>query len=338
MEAGKDFISRCFGGTRVIYCHNPTAMSHDEDMIGYFHDLTQAGRQKYMGYITDEVTSLVQHLKQAIQQVGKNGRVVHIAHSQGALITALAAEQLTPLEMSQMEILAFGGAAVLRRTPQTPFLRCVNYYSVNDPLLFVVPQAAQALRSGFAYTSSAGSITTAATASEFCFLAPRCGDPIEDHNLFNPTYLQALEWEGARYQRLYINPVRRTVYWVIQTLLALVTLLRQLVRQVHEQIQAIIKLVVVRPILIWCTLVYLSTVERAQQLQAIVKNVLVRPFLVWCAWTYLWTLKGVQQIEERLVLPIQRLLLILIELIRTTFRRDESDETQMKTSRLPWKK
>jgi hypothetical protein len=168
MAAGGREISRFFGGEPVLQCYNPTYQTHDEDMVGYIGDLTQAGSQ-LMGRITEEVNSLVRHLREAISLVGPNGCVVHIAHSQGALITHLAAKQLTPLEMSQIEVLAFGGAAAIRKTPRTPFRRCINYYSVNDPLLLVVPQAAQALRSGFVGDE------------EFCFLAPRAGDPIADH-------------------------------------------------------------------------------------------------------------------------------------------------------------
>jgi hypothetical protein len=165
-------------------------MTNDEDQRGYLRDLTQAGSQK-LGYSTTEVKALVQHLKAAVEAVGVSGVVVHIAHSQGALLTSLAAKELTKLEMSQIEILAFGGAAVVKKTVETPFSRCINYYSVNDPLLFVVPKAAQALRSGFVADD------------EFCFLAPRSGDPIEDHSLLGPTYAKALSWEGQRFQQHY---------------------------------------------------------------------------------------------------------------------------------------
>jgi hypothetical protein len=167
-------ISRFFGGKRVDFYHNPTSMANEDDVAGYYRDLTQAGTQK-LGRITQEVDGLVKHLKDAVKSVGKGGRIVHIAHSQGALVTSLAAKQLTPLEMNQIEVLAFGGAAVLRSTPETPFRRCINYYSVNDPLLWVAPSAEQALRSGFVMDE------------EFCFLAPRIGDPIADHHLLGPT-------------------------------------------------------------------------------------------------------------------------------------------------------
>jgi hypothetical protein len=148
-------------------------------------------------------------LKEAVAFVGKNGRVIHIAHSQGALLTVLAARQLSPLELSQIEVIAFGGAAALRKTSQTPFARCVNYYSINDPLLFVVPQASQALRSGFVGDS------------EFCFLTPRLGDPVRDHNLLGPTYKTALAWEGQRFQNEYQTLIYRALRQVIVSVVAL---------------------------------------------------------------------------------------------------------------------
>lgn len=190
MEAGQAFISARFGDQKVEWCHNPTAMAHDEDWKGYLGDLTQATTQK-MGMVTAEVKTLTQHLRETIKQVGRRGIVVHIAHSQGALITALACKHLTPQEMNRMEVICFGGAACLMRSAVTPFRRCMNYYAINDPLLLLNPEALQALRSGL-------------VENEFCFLSPRLGDPVLDHALMNPTYAQALQWEGARYINLYL--------------------------------------------------------------------------------------------------------------------------------------
>ena len=207
-------ISDIFG-TKCWYCLNPTAMANDNDMIGYLNDLTQAGTQK-LGRITEEVTALVKHLKEAVAFVGKKGRVIHIAHSQGALITFLAAKRLTPMEMNRIEVIAFGGAAALRKTPETPFFRCINYYSLNDPLLWVVPSAEQALRSGLVGDS------------DFVFLAPRIGDPIQDHHLLAPTYLQALSWEGQRYRATY----QSVVYRLAKTVFTLVALFFRMMRTV----------------------------------------------------------------------------------------------------------
>lgn len=33
------------------------------------------------------------------------------------------------------------------------------------------------------------------------------GDPVTDHGLLNPTYLEALLWEGQRYQSIYKSPL-----------------------------------------------------------------------------------------------------------------------------------
>lgn len=167
--------------------------------------------------------------------VGRKGRVIHIAHSQGALVTALAAKRLTPLEMSQIEVLTFGGAAALRRTADTPFHRCINYYSVNDPLLFVVPSAEQALRSGFVVDE------------EFCFLAPRFGDPLEDHQLLGPTYANALYWEGRRFQRQYQTVIRRTARSTILFMLVLMEAFYMRLKQL--QLQLLLRAVILRPIL-----------------------------------------------------------------------------------------
>jgi pimeloyl-ACP methyl ester carboxylesterase len=202
-------ISKFFGGKRVHYYHNPTAMASEDDLAGYYKDLTQAGTQK-LGRITREVNGLVQHLRDALDAVGKQGRVIHLAHSQGALLTFLASKQLLPREMEQIEVLAFGGAAALRSTPQTPFERCVNYYSVNDPLLFVVPAAEQALRSGLVVDR------------EFCFLAPRVGDPIADHHLLGPTYASALAYEGKRFQRHYQSAPYRLARPILVFIVAIV--------------------------------------------------------------------------------------------------------------------
>ena len=158
--------------------------------------------------------SKCRHLKEAINKVGPKGKVIHIAHSQGALITFLAAKRLTKEELSQIEVICFGGAEVLRYSETFPFARCINYYSVNDPLLFVNPSAAKALRSGF--MGVGGGVTTQSSQlaemvnpnaePELVFLTPKVGDPIEDHGLFAPTYLDALKWEGRRYQNLYMTP------------------------------------------------------------------------------------------------------------------------------------
>jgi len=242
MEKEAPVIARYFGGKKVEFYHNPTKMIDEKDTKGYFSDLSQAGQQKYLGRITSEVNGLVAHLKTAVRSVEKqNGIVVHIAHSQGALVTCLAAKQLTPIEMSKIEVIAFGGATPVRSTPETPFRRCVNYYSLNDPLLFLNPSAESALRSGFNqhfYYSSSSSQN--ANEDEFCFLAPRIGDPIADHMLLGPTYASALEWEGKRFERKYQSYVHRTVRFALLTSLSIVNTIIQFLALLWQKLVMVV--------------------------------------------------------------------------------------------------
>jgi hypothetical protein len=259
MEEGEKFISKLFAGKPIVYCHNPTAMEHDEDVKGYLYDLTQAGQQK-LGVSTAEVDSLVDHLKESVAKVGKNGCVIHIAHSQGALITLLAAKHLTKDEMSHIEILAFGGATALRKTPQTPFKRCINYYSVNDPLLMVVPSAAQALRSGLVAGNGD---------DEFCFLAPRIGDPIRDHHLWGPTYAQALQWEGDRFHQIYVSYAYRLFRFLSLFISAAL-------QAIMEHLDAITKFAL-RRTLLFCTFAYTTSTEIERRMRKIIYAKIVRP-------------------------------------------------------------
>ncbi len=194
-------ISMAFGNVKVDYCHNPSSMTSESDYIGFVKDGIQASTHQ-MGRITPEVDSLVEHLRVALAEVGKSGRVIHIAHSQGSVITWLAAKRLTADECRRIEIISFGGAATIS-TSEFPFARCINYYVVNDPILNVVPSAVKALKSGFSFGGG--------FEQEIIFLASRTGDPVTDHGLLNPTYLEALLWEGQRYQSLYLSSLLRSV-------------------------------------------------------------------------------------------------------------------------------
>lgn len=193
-------ISMAFGGVPVDYCHNPSSMTSEGDYIGFMKDAFEA-RTNQMGRITPEVDLLVEHIRRALLSVGRDGRVIHISHSQGSVLTWLAAKRLTNDECSQIEIITFGGAATITTADFTSFARCINYYAINDPILNVVPSAVKALTSGFSFGKKLHE-------QEIIFLASRTGDPVTDHGLLNPTYLDALLWEGQRYQSLYTTP-----YW-----------------------------------------------------------------------------------------------------------------------------
>ena len=57
MIEGQQEISILFS-KHVEFCHNPTSMSTEDDLVGYLGDLTQAGTQK-LGRVTKEVNLLV---------------------------------------------------------------------------------------------------------------------------------------------------------------------------------------------------------------------------------------------------------------------------------------
>ena len=48
--------------------------------------------------------------------------------------------------------------------------------------------------------------------------------PVKDHGLLNPTYLEALVWEGQRYQNLFLSPLGQMagqrIIWQLQQLLS----------------------------------------------------------------------------------------------------------------------
>lgn len=159
-------IATVFGNVPVDYCHNPSSMTTESDYIGFLKDGLQASTHQW-GRITPEVDTLVDHLRIALREVGKHGRVIHICHSQGSVITWLAAKRLDSDECKRIEIISFGGAATIT-TQEFPFARCINYYAVNDPILNVVPSAVKALRSGYLFGGGLGE-------QEIIFLSSRTG-------------------------------------------------------------------------------------------------------------------------------------------------------------------
>ena len=74
----------------------------------------------------------------------------------------------------------------------------------------IVASADQALRSGYV-----------ADDSEFCFLSPRTGDPLDEHSLMGLTYMEALSWEGNRFQQVYQGLIYRTTRSILLFCIAL---------------------------------------------------------------------------------------------------------------------
>ena len=194
--------------------------------------------------------------------------------------------------MSQIEVIAFGGAAALRKTSQTPFARAVNYYSVNDPLLLLVPSAAQALRSGFV------SHTGDDEEEEFCFLAPRVGDPIGDHDLTGPTYATAMRWEGKRYKQRYQTLIYRTMRPACLFLLALF-------RALHQRVMILLK-TILRPILRAILWSWASLEPATSRMSVFFVTRVWKPIVVFLVFLRAWIQDTVRQLRgEDLYVPAQ---------------------------------
>ena len=71
-------------------------------------------------------------------------------------------------------------------------------------------------RQKMASASSLAALIDPLAEPEFVFLTPRAGDPIEDHGLFGPTYIDALKWEGRRYITLYLPPWHPMVQFAVE--------------------------------------------------------------------------------------------------------------------------
>jgi len=199
---------------------------------------------------------------QLCSEVSPTGRVVHIAHSQGALITAMALRRLSADEQIFLDVITFGGAAAITVDEFPHLSRRINYYSTNDPLLYIVPAAYTALRSGFTSLLSSGVSTP-----EFVFLAPRAGDPVIDHGLLGPTYSVAVAWEGRNFRFAYGSPSRP----VLAAALLIMTSIRDAFTSVEGAVAYIVGRFVILPI--WLSVLW-AYARSAEALQALSVRIL----------------------------------------------------------------
>eukprot|EP01041_Mallomonas_annulata_P001992 gene1992-3874_t len=151
--------------------------------------------------------ALALHLRQALKDVGSDGRVLHIAHSGGAIITYLAAKHhLTPEETARIDVVTFGGGRSITRKYFPG--RLINYYSRNDPLLFVDHRAAWLSKisnnNNYNNTNTNNSYNEVKDPkhnTSFIFLDALSGNPIIDHSMEGPTYQWGLEIEAQEYRK-----------------------------------------------------------------------------------------------------------------------------------------
>ncbi len=140
---------------------------------------------------------LANHLRIALKDVGINGRILHIAHSGGAIITYLAAKHhLTVNETSRIDVITFGGGRSI--THKYFKGRITNYYSKNDPLVLLDQRAFNLIKR--VYNTSSNEVRDKHNTS-FIFLTSLARNPILDHSMEGPSYLAALQLESIHFRR-----------------------------------------------------------------------------------------------------------------------------------------
>ena len=205
-------------GAKCYPFWNPTA--------GALLDFSQAARQKLFSSETPEVRGLANHLREHIAAVGKNGIVVHIAHSQGSLITFLCSRHLTIAERAKIKVISIGGAQSLT---DNDFASTVNYYTTNEPMLFFDSRASKALKllqahgrpiaqqsnssdsrhveSSLRWRSDRPGVEIIFDSCRFVFIHPLEGGflGINDHSINSTSYNVALRHEGETFRAQHLS-------------------------------------------------------------------------------------------------------------------------------------
>lgn len=154
---------------------------------------------------------LADHLRSALQDVGPHGRVLHIAHSGGAILTYLAAKHhLSHQEKNRIDVITLGGGKSITRKYFPG--RVFNYYARNDPLTILDNRAGKLLRRTSNQTYDI--VRDAKHNTTFVYLAAQANHPLIDHSMLGPTYKYALYLEAEafkeRLQALVSNRLRKT--------------------------------------------------------------------------------------------------------------------------------
>ena len=160
----------------------------------------------------DLAKRLAEHLRRVLQEVGPSGRVLHLAHSGGAILTYLAAKyHLTSQETDRIDLATFGGGRSITRKYFKG--RIVNYYSRNDPLTLVDGRAGALMKHALSRAAVGGGkgqqqlqlqsheVRDRKYNTTFVFLPGIADNPLIDHSMFGPTYERALRIEAANFRQ-----------------------------------------------------------------------------------------------------------------------------------------
>lgn len=158
---------------------------------------------KLLAVSTDEDAAgkLAAHFRTMLREMGPRDRILHLAHSGGAVVTYLCAKHhLTRAERERIDVTTFGGGRSITRKYFPG--RVVNYYAYNDPLVMIDRRAGLLSRSSprngsvlFSETADAKHLTS------FVFMEGRAHNPILDHSIEGATYVGALVREAVLMHR-----------------------------------------------------------------------------------------------------------------------------------------
>lgn len=156
---------------------------------------------------------LAEHLRAALADLHPHGRVLHLAHSGGAILTYLAAKHhLTYHEIARIDVATLGGGKSITRKYFKGWVR--NYYSRNDPLTVVDNRANKLLkRSGSAPVAE---VRDTKHNTSFVFIEPLERNPISDHSMECRTYGIALRMESLAMQERVLRTMQqheRDIEW-----------------------------------------------------------------------------------------------------------------------------
>lgn len=123
-QESAETISALFDNQNVHYFHNPT--------YGLVSDVLWTGWHK-LGYDCAEALALAKVFREQIADLGgvhSGGRILHLAHSHGALVTQIAAAALTEEEKAMIDVITFGPARLVSK--DDGFRSATNFVSYSD--------------------------------------------------------------------------------------------------------------------------------------------------------------------------------------------------------------
>lgn len=181
-------------GQEIFPFYNPSTGS-------FMSDLTNAGYELVIrSNDIQNAQNLANHLRKILANINPKGRILHIAHSAGAILTYLAAKHhLLPEEKDRIDVVTFGGGRSITRKYFRG--RTINYYAINDPLVVVDRRAANLMNKYYKYNASFIEILEAKHNTSFVFLQGLAQNSIMDHSLEGPTYMGVLRHEAIEYYK-----------------------------------------------------------------------------------------------------------------------------------------